>query len=198
MATKYPYNLNLLQQLIILMVGVYLLMIFRRYIISMTNIQSIQVLIIFILIILNILKFYFVIWSVLQKLIGYSSEIKLSAIQIITIYIAIMVNCLFLIMLGVVEHIFLWYVFEYIIFLDTVKFFAIIYQNKLNWNIQCKWTMNNLVSIILLIIINILQLSLGENASVRYENLFFGISTTICLLNTIIGFILSRYRFSSG
>lgn len=188
-------NLKFLKHFLILILGVFCLIIPGKYI---TVFAGIKVLIFFILIIFNMLKIYFTSWNVLRKLIEHSAEIKLSVIHITTIYILIALYCLPLIILSIVEHIFVVCVFEYILFLDTIKFFAIIYQNKLTWNIQCKWTVNNLVSVILLIIINTIQLSLGENTSARYENLFFSISATTCLLNTIIGFILSRYRFSSG
>ncbi len=198
MTTRYLSALKFLEKLMMLAMGLCFSIILRRY---TTPIISIKDLIILILIILTMIRFYFQNYILLDELIRYSNQIMLSAIHMTTIYVVIIVDCLCLVLVAAMPHIYFWYVLELLLFLDAIGFSVIVlntFQNQFHWNLQWKSTANNLISVILLLVINTLQLSLRENISSQYDILFFGISAIICLLNTVIAFILSSQRFSTG
>ena len=189
---RNQHEFKYLQQFVVIVMGLSLAKILDKYI---SSINSFQILIIFILIMLNTIRFYYGNWMYLQELIELSNQARFSSVQIISNYIIIIIDCLCLMMFGIIEYNYFFHLFEFILFFDAVGFLLIIFYDKSNWNLQWKWTMNNLVTIIILLVLHLFQFALSSNASSQLELLFFSIATVICAVNTVIGFRLSWNRF---
>ncbi len=192
MTLRNQHEFKYLQQFVVIVMGLSLAKILDKYI---SSINSFQILIIFILIMLNTIRFYYGNWMYLQELIELSNQARFSSVQIISNYIIIIIDCLCLMMFGIIEYNYFFHLFEFILFFDAVGFLLIIFYDKSNWNLQWKWTMNNLVTIIILLVLHLFQFALSSNASSQLELLFFSIATVICAVNTVIGFRLSWNRF---
>jgi len=184
----YRHKLRYLQKIVEIMMALSFTKILGTYI---SSINSFQILIIFILIMLNTVRFYYRNWMYIQELIELSNQAISSSIQLVTNYLIVIIDSLCLMMFGIVEYNYFFHLFSFLLLLDAVGFLFIRFFGQFNWTLKYKWTMNNLVTIILLLVLHSFQLTLSSNTSSELEIVFFSIATVICTINTMIGFRLS-------